>query len=105
MEYHEGTITLDIEQVDENNKLKYQMNGFPDCCIDAMLKGKGVNLVINKKINKTKLKPCRDCAIDIIEGNKTLSNLITDTRVSFLEPFKEVWEKHSSFIDTKREKL
>lgn len=105
MEYHEGTIVFSKKQERENNALKYKLNGFPDCCSKAMLNGKGINIVINKKINKTKLKPCRDCAIDIIEGRKTLSDLITDTRIKFLGPFKEIWEKHSSFIDTKKEKL
>jgi|SRR5690606_37529818 len=103
MEYHEGTIVL--TETKENKIIKYRLNGYPECCIKAMIEEKAIGLVINKKINKTSLKPCVNHAIQIIEGEITLSDLITDTRTSFLEPFKEVWEKHSSFVDTKIEKL
>ena len=105
MEYHEGSITLDTDKMVENELLKYKMYGFPKCCTTAMINNQGINLVLDKKINKTKLKPCVDCAIEIIEGRKTLSYLITDTRLSILEPFKEKWEKHGSFVNTKKEEI
>jgi len=105
MEYHEGTIIFNTEQEKENQQLKHKLLGYPKCCSNAMLNNQSINIVIDKKINKTTLKPCVDCAIEILEGQKTLSDLITDKRSSIFGPFKEVWEKHSSFVNTKKEEV
>ena len=53
MEYHEGSITLDTDKMVENELLKYKMYGFPKCCTTAMINNQGINLVLDKKINKT----------------------------------------------------
>ena len=105
MEYHEGSITLDLDKLEENDRLKGKMYGYPQCCIDAYVETRTVGLVIDRKANNSGYRTCGCCSMKVVNGESTLSGLILDSRSSIAGKFRESWKYHGSFVNTTAENI